>query len=243
MDNFISTTVLLFILLDPIGNALLLPSLLKNVPPQRVRRIILREMFIALAILLVLFFVGNELLRTLKLQNQTLAISGAIVLFLIALGMIFPTIGALTSSASRHHDGATATPAEEDAEPFIVPIAIPLIAGPSTIAVVMLNGAKSIGTPSGMLFVVSICAAWTLSLGVFLVAPRLLRALGRRGSLALERLVGILLILIAVQMFMDGLKECARDFFVNPDQAAPLVEEFPRANAQSHDAEPQDSRS
>lgn len=199
MSDFISTTILLFIILDPIALALILPSLLKNVPEERKRKVVIREMFFALGALLLFFFLGNQIVGLLGLETSTLNISGAIVLFLIALGMVFPALAALTS---------TTTPQSEmQTEPFIVPIAVPLVVGPSSISVVMINGARFLESSASISFVASICAAWGLGLCVLLVAPRIIKVLGRRGSLALERVIGILLILISVQMFMNGIDE------------------------------------
>ncbi len=199
MDSFVSSVILLFIILDPIGLALILPSLLKNVPDERKTRVIVREMLFALALLLLFFFLGNRIVSLLGLETATLNISGALVLFLIALGMVFPPLAALTSSTSPH--------GESQAEPFIVPIAIPLFVGPSSISVVMINGAHAGESAGDAAFAVSICAAWLLSLCVLLVSPRIIRALGRRGSVALERVTGVLLILISVQMFVDGIAD------------------------------------
>lgn len=197
MDTFISDTILLFIILDPIGLALILPSLLKSVPEERRKKVIAREMFFALALLLLFFFLGNEIVGVLGLEKSTLNISGAIVLFLIALGMVFPSLAALTTASSPSGESQT--------EPFIVPIALPMVVGPSSISVVMINGAQN--PADSFMFMGCICVAWIVSLLVVLVSPSLLKKLGRRGSLALERIIGILLVLISVQMFVDGIAE------------------------------------
>lgn len=201
MSDFISTTILLFIILDPIALALILPSLMKCVPEERRRKAVVREMFFALGLLLLFFFLGNEIVGLLGLEQSTLNISGAIVLFLIALGMVFPSLAALTTSspspASR----------EPETEPFIVPIAIPMIVGPSSISFVMIQGARFVGNADCLSFVGSICTAWVLGLCILLLSPYIIKKLGRRGSVALERVIGILLILISVQMFINGIDE------------------------------------
>lgn len=196
--SFLSLTLTLLIVLDPIGLAIMVPSLLRHVPAERVSRVIWREMVIALLVLLAFLFGGKTMLHVLGLETATLNISGAIVLFLIALGMVFPGIASATSSTND---------IEVDREPFIVPIAIPLFAGPGGIAVVMLHSARLTGMGDTLFFAGCILAAWACSLAIVLAGPRLLRYLGRRGSVALERLVGILLILISVQMFMNGLHD------------------------------------
>lgn len=196
--HFLSTTLMLLIVLDPVGLAIMAPSLLRHVPRERVARVIWREMAIALLVLLLFLFGGKAVLQLLGLETATLNISGAIVLFLIALGMVFPGIASATSSS---YD------VEEAHEPLIVPIAIPLFAGPGGIAVVMLHSAGLEGGADTLFFAGCILAAWACSLAIVLAGPHLLRRLGRRGSMALERLVGILLILISVQMFIDGLHD------------------------------------
>lgn len=197
-DSFISNTLFLFFILDPIALSMILPSILKNVPEERRKKVIIREMFFSLAILLLFFFLGSEIVSLLGLQTSTLSISGAIVLFLIALGMVFPTLAALTSSTPQ---------GEPPSEPFIVPIAVPLIVGPSSISIVMIQGAKFFDSSHNLSFVGSICAAWGLSLCILLASRRIIKALGRRGSVAMERLTGILLILLSVQMFLNGIQE------------------------------------
>ncbi len=196
--QFLSLTLMLLIVLDPVGLAIMTPSLLRHVPRERVTRVICREMIIALLVLLVFLFGGKTMLHVLGLETATLNISGAVVLFLIALGMVFPGIASATSSSCD---------VEEAHEPLIVPIAIPLFAGPGGIAVVMLHSAGLESMAETFSFAGCILAAWTCSLAIVLAGPHLLRRLGRRGSVALERLVGILLILISVQMFIDGLHD------------------------------------
>jgi len=197
MKEFLSSTFLLFLVLDPIALAVMLPSLLRMVPPGRRTRVIIREMIFGLILLLLFLFAGNQILDFFGLETSTLSISGGIVLFLIALGMIFPGVAAMTSAT----DGDETHP---QTEPFIVPIAIPLFAGPSSLAIVMLNGSKFIDTPNFFVFLASLFTAWAASLALVLLAPVLVKRLGKRGSAALERFVGVMLILISVQMILGG---------------------------------------
>ena len=192
-------TILLLIVLDPFGLAIMLPSLLKNVPKHRVNKVIMREMLIALCILLMFLFGGNFVLDILGLEKATLSISGAVMLFLIALGMLFPGIAAVTSLGDAEDP--------EMHEPFIVPIAVPLFAGPSGIAIFLLYGAQLADTTYMLFFVGSIFTAWGCSLAILLIGPKIIRYLGKKGSMAMERIVGILLILISVQMFFNGLTD------------------------------------
>ena len=155
--------------------------------PER-RKIILRESFIALAILLAAVYGGKVVLNVLGLEGHSLSISGGIVLFIIALGMLFPSRRSLED--------------EETDDPFIVPIAMPLIAGPSTLSMVILFGEKhSVHVVAGAVLLASLASILLLT-----AFPKIFEFLGHRGSRALERLMGMLLIMIAVQMTLDGFK-------------------------------------
>jgi len=174
--------------LDPFGNAAIFHSVLSKIPEERRRKVLLRELLFALAILLGFLFLGKHMLAFLGVRPATLSISGGILLFLIALGMVFPTRSMLGETG--------------DEEPFIVPLAVPLMAGPSSIALVLLTSSKypeAIGS-----IALAITAAWLVSSAILLLSPALLRLLGTKGTRALERLMGLLLILVAVQMFLDG---------------------------------------
>lgn len=186
--NIASTALTLFLVLDPFGNMVVFHTLLARVPAETRTRVLVRELLIALAILLFFLFAGAPVLTTLGIRPATLGISGGILLFLIALGMVFPAKSIL-------HDTDTA-------EPFIVPIAVPMIAGPSAIALLLLLASKyPDGKASSAL---AVLIAWVASAAILLVSPLFLRLLGRKGTQAMERLMGLLLILIAVQMFLDG---------------------------------------
>lgn len=197
MKEFLSSTFLLFLVLDPVALAVMLPSLLRMVPPERRTRVIVREMIFGLILLLLFLFAGGQILDFFGLETSTLSISGGVVLFLIALGMIFPGIAAMTSATDGSEE-------RRQTEPFIVPIAIPLYAGPSSLAIVMLNGSQFLGTQNFFVFLASLFAAWAASLALVLLSPVLVKRLGRRGSAALERFVGVMLILISVQMILGG---------------------------------------
>jgi multiple antibiotic resistance protein len=183
----LSIALLLFIVLDPFGNMVTLNTLLGAHPPAKRRRIMLRESLIALGILLLCVVGGGALLRALGLDSYTLGISGGIVLFMIALGMVFPARRVMES--------------EEIEDPLVVPIAMPLIAGPGAISIVTVLAEKN-PLPT-------VVGAVTLAAGagaaILTISPMLFHILGRRGALALERLMGILLVMLAVQMVLDGL--------------------------------------
>jgi multiple antibiotic resistance protein len=183
----LSIALLLFIVLDPFGNMVTLNTLLGAHAPAKRRRIMLRESLIALAILLLCVLGGGALLRALGLEAYTLGISGGIVLFMIALGMVFPARRVMESESLD--------------DPLVVPIAMPLIAGPGAISIVIVLGENNpLPTVLGAVTVAAVAAAAILTL-----SPALFSILGRRGALALERLMGILLVMLAVQMVLDGL--------------------------------------
>lgn len=188
--NIVSTALTLLLVMDPLGNIPNFMAALKNVPVARRRGIILRECLFALGILVAVFAGGRAFMAVFGLSAEALRISGGIMLFLIALRMIFPPAGA-------------ERPDQPDEEPFIVPLATPLIAGPSLIATIMiLRGNADL---AGWAVLTAIFSAWLLSTVILLSAPFLARILRRRGLMAVERLMGMLLIVVAVQMFLDGL--------------------------------------
>lgn len=187
--DFITFAVTFFLVLDPFGNAPLFHSVLSKVPEARRKAVLARELLSALAILLGFLLVGKPLLGFLGLDDHTLSISGGIVLFLIALGMVFPTRGILGGEA-------------DDGEPFIVPLAVPFIAGPSSIALLLLMASRH---PRELpLIAAAVGIAWLVTAAILWFSPLILKALGAKGSRAVERLMGLLLILMAVQMFLDG---------------------------------------
>lgn len=184
-----SAILTLFLVMDPLGNIPPFLSVLKNVPPDRRRRVLIREILIAYVVLLVFLFLGKRVLALLGLQQETISIAGGIVLFLIALRMIFPTEGGLFGDRL-------------EGEPFIVPLAIPLVAGPSTLAVLLLLEQSDANITWQLLVAVTI--AWALCAVILLSSTLLYRLLKERGLIAMERLMGMLLVMLAVQMFMNG---------------------------------------
>lgn len=188
--DLMSAAVLLFLIMDPLGNVPLFLSALKNVPPRRRQWVIAREMLIALGTLLILLYFGHNLLELVGLRAESISVAGGIILFLIAIKMLFP--------AARAH-----YPDEEfEGEPLVVPLAIPLVAGPSILAALLLMVSRE---PDRMLdWTVALVLAWLASAVILSASPLLNRVLGARGLVALERLMGMLLVAMAVQMFLDG---------------------------------------
>lgn len=187
--DLIAAAILLFLVMDPVGNVPIFISLLKDLPPARRRLVVAREMLIALAVLAAFWAIGPTVLAWLHLRQESVSIAGGIVLFLIGLRMIFPPADGIMGD----------TP---EGEPFIVPLAIPCVAGPSSMATLMLLGASHPDSQGVLLAALGI--AWGGNLLVIFSAVVLMRYLGRRMLIALERLMGMLLVTLSVQLFLDG---------------------------------------
>lgn len=186
-----AAVITLFLIMDPLGNIPLFLSVLKSVRPERRRRILLREILFAYLVLLACLFFGGFVLQFLHLEQDTISIAGGIVLFLIAVRMIFP---------SERFGEAD----ELEGEPFLVPLAVPLIAGPSTLAVLLLFQRSAPGQTGWLLLALTI--AWALSAVILLSSTILYRLLRERGLIAIERLMGMILVMMSVQMFMNGMR-------------------------------------
>jgi len=188
--DFLSAAVMLFLIMDPLGNIPVFTSVLASLDESRRRRVILRELIIALGILLTFLFAGQAILKFLGLEQSSLSIAGGVILFVIALNMVFPTKG-------LH-------PEPEKEDPFIVPLAVPFVAGPSAIAALILMATSQ---PDRLWeWAGALLLAWFAAALILLASARLMVVIGRRGLRAVEKLMGMLLIMIAVQMFLNGLK-------------------------------------
>lgn len=187
ITEIISTTTIFFLIMDPLGNIPLFMSVMKDVDPARKLKITFRELIIAYFVLLIYLFFGRYLLEILNLTNEAISISGGIILFLIAIRMIFPRPEGMFGN-------------EPEGEPLIVPLAIPAVAGPSIMAVLML---MSTTTPTLMLFF-CLSLAWLTSSLILLAATPLNKVLGERSLTAIERLMGMLLVMMAVQMMINA---------------------------------------
>lgn len=189
MEPLSAFFTLLFVM-DPLGNIPIFLSVLKHVDEKRRKPIIIREMCIALLIMAFFLFFGNYFLSALDLNQEAVQISGAIVLMMIAIRMIFSSEGGVMGTQ------------DIGAEPFIVPLAVPMIAGPSAIAILMLMAHD----PSDSLItsMAVMVSAWAVCLVIFLLSPLLYRLLKERGLIAVEKLMGMILVMIAVQMGLEG---------------------------------------
>lgn len=185
-----SAALLLFLILDPLGNIPVFLSMLRALPPRRQRIVLARELLIALGVLMAFLWGGKYALELMHLRQESVSIAGGIVLFLIGIRMIFPPPEGLMGEIP-------------DGEPFIVPMAIPLIAGPSGMAAVILMGSDNperLGDWS-----LALAIAWGATALILFSATYLYRWLGQRALTAVERLMGMLLVAISVQMFLDGI--------------------------------------
>jgi len=185
-----SAAVLLFLVMDPFGNIPLFIAALKHVDEQRRQKVMIRELFIALFILVVFLFVGQHLLSVLQISESALSAAGGTILFLIAIKMIFPAVGhSLTEAVSG--------------EPLMVPLAIPYVAGPSALASVLLIMNKEPARWPEWL--AALVAAWFVSGLIIFSSGFLSRVLGNKVLIAIERLMGMVLVAIAIQMLMTGI--------------------------------------
>lgn len=195
--DMLAVAVTLFLIMDPLGNIPIFMSVLKSVEARRRSFIIVREMLIALGVMLLFLFSGPTILRVLGLSREAVAIGGALVLMIIAIRMIFPLRGAAVMGDD-----------DMDGEPFIVPLAIPLVAGPSLLATLILlveNEPGNIWRWLGAMMM-----AWVVTLVILLSSQVLFKLLGNRGLKAIERLMGMILISVAVQMMLNAVQSIVR---------------------------------
>lgn len=187
-----TAAITLILVMDPLGNIPAFLSILNSVNPERRQMIILRESIIALGVLTAFLFFGQNILTDMQISSPALSISGGIILFLIAIKMIFP-----------HENNGHRV--KRTGEPFIVPLAIPLVAGPSTMTMVMLMVNRE---PAQLwLWMLALLIAWLISTVILLFAEKLRKFLGERGLIAIERLMGMILTTMAVQLFLTGIAE------------------------------------
>jgi len=189
--DIVSATILLILVMDPFGNMPLVISVLKNVAPNARPKVVLRECAIAYAVLLAFMFGGHQFMQLLRLSDTALGIAGGLILFLIALRMVFP-----------HAEGIFGETGETGT--FIVPLAIPAIAGPSALATVLLLVSRE---PQRVFeWVAALSLATLVSALVMISAQGISRWIGKRGMIAMERLMGLVLTAIAVEMLLAGIE-------------------------------------
>lgn len=177
--------------MDPVGNISSFLNLLKDLPKEKRRKIIIREMLIALAAMVVFNFLGEYIFNILQISETTLKLTSGAILFLVAIKILFPSIDSLRANLPA-------------GEPFITPLAIPLIAGPSLLATIMLFAHFE---PSQSKMLAAIIIAWFFAAIVLLLGRRLQNVVGINGLMACERLMGMVLVMLAIQRFAEGLQQ------------------------------------
>jgi len=193
----LSAAALLVLVMDPLGNVPLFVTVLKDVDARKRRWIVVREHLIALGVLVAFLFGGRFILNVFQIEDYALSIAGGIILFLIALRMIF----------ARSEDVFGGLPS---GEPFIVPLAVPFIAGPSAMTTVLLLATQEPGR--WLDWLLALACAWAVSMVILLPATTLTRLVGTRALLAFERLMGMLLTAVAVQMLLSGIRGAVNSF-------------------------------
>jgi multiple antibiotic resistance protein len=184
-----SAVVLLFLVIDPFGNVPFFMAALQAVAPARHRRVVMRELAVALAVMIAFLFLGRPLLAVLAISEPALSIAGGVILFLIALRMVFPPMGSLSEQI--------------EGEPFIVPLAVPYVAGPSVLATELLFMNRE--PERWTTWLLAVIAAWLATATILLAGSSFAARLGQRGLIAIERLMGMILVAVAVQMLLNGL--------------------------------------
>ena len=187
--SLFSVTLTMFLIMNSVGHIIGYLELVESLANKRRQFIIIREMLLALAIMLLFHYLGDWFLLALAINNQTVQLAGGTLLFLIAIRMIFP------KNKNTHLE-------EKKSEPFIFPIATPMIAGPSILTTIMIysNQAKDATV------LLSIIIAWFFSITILFYAEEIKKFIGKKTLSALERLMGLILTMIAVEMFLKGIK-------------------------------------
>lgn len=190
--SLVSAAFMLFLVMDPLGNVPLFLTALRTVAPERRQWVILREQLIALLVMVTFLFVGGGLLDVLHVTEEALTAAGGVILLLIAIRMIFPTSDKNLQEAVLD-------------EPFIVPLAVPYSAGPSLLAMeIFLISSDPTRWP---VFLLAVVLAWTAATVILYLSGFLRRILGERTLTAVERLMGMVLVIIAVEMLLGGIKD------------------------------------
>lgn len=187
--SLFAAVLMLVLVMDPLGNVPIFLAALKNVPRSRYKKVIVREMLIALGVLIFFMFFGQYILLAMKLSQDALTVAGGLILLIISIKMIFP-------------DHSISKSDQYSAEPFIVPLAIPLVAGPTTMTMVMLMPHEYPGVGK---WVLALFIAWAITFVVLYSSDFLRRVLQDRGLMAIERLMGMILVVMSVQMLLSGI--------------------------------------
>lgn len=187
--EFLSVFAALFLIMDPFGNIPVFLTVLDKVRPERRKKVLIRELLFALAAVIVCILAGRQIVGLMGIRPEAISIAGGIILFLVAIRMIYPF-------------KLFETKDDTDTEPLLVPLAIPLIAGPSLLAVLLLFASSE--TPDFRTLGLAALLAWFLTSLILFFSTFLLRLLGRNGLTAVERLMGMILVAVSIQLFLDG---------------------------------------
>lgn len=188
--SLLSVSLILFLIMDPVGNVSSYLTLTRGIVPARRRMILMRELGIAFVAMILFNFLGKFIFDLLQISHTTICLASGAILFLIAIKILFPTLDSFRNNLPK-------------GEPFIIPLAIPLLAGPSLLATIMLYANLE---PSQPLMLSAIVIAVIGSFFVLLAAPYLQKYLGNNGITALEKLMGMVLVLLAVQRLCEGVQ-------------------------------------
>ena len=195
MTQLLSITLTLFLVMDPLGNVPLFLAALRDTPQGRRQRVIARELIIALLIMLAFLVVGGRLLSLLQITSEAMQLASGVILFLIAIRMMFPEQqGSLSERVI--------------AEPFIVPLAVPYVAGPTVLVTEIVLVQREAN--SWLMVLAGLLIAWVASAVILYCSGYLQRWLGERTLVAVERLMGMLLVILAVQAMLDGVLRVLR---------------------------------
>ena len=191
MELFISSVITLCLIMDPFGNIPLFISALKKVAPERRTTVLVRELIIAVIIMLIFLFLGSWFMRAFNIHSFSMSIAGGIILFIISAKLVFSNDTEPTSDP-------------RDEEPFVVPLAIPLVAGPAVLSMVMILAAQH---SDKIVTLAAVLVASVFNSAVLMLSFPISKLLGKRGLVAIERLSGMILVLMSVNMIMDGISE------------------------------------
>lgn len=192
--TLLNLTLILFLIMNPIGNSATFQKVMNSVDPSRQKKVFMREMAIALGVMILFNYLGELIFTFLNLTEEAVRITAGVILFLVAIKILFPAMNYKKDIVM-------------EGEPFIVPLAIPLIAGPSLLATIMLFAHLETCQP---LILSAILIAWMLTSVVLIISPWLTKIMGKNGLGAAERLLAMILVMMAIQRIMEGIQIVAK---------------------------------
>ena len=199
-ELFVSACVTFFVVIDPPGCAPIFASLTTEAEARQRRAMAIRAVLVATGILVFFGLLGEDLLRVLGISLDAFRIAGGIMLFLIAIDMVFE------KRTERRENRAQEVNASEVNDVSVFPMAIPMIAGPGSIASIMLLMARTEGTAQSLVVFGALAATLALTLIALLAAGPLMRLLGHKMEAMITRLLGVILAALATQFVLDGIE-------------------------------------